>query len=252
MVLPLKVDSLVKAYGNIVAVNGISFEVKKGEVFGLIGVNGAGKSTTLRIVATLLKPTSGKVEVYGKDVVNEAEKVRDIISYLPEEAGTYKNMTGKEFLNFIASVKLPEKDREERVKWAMERSGLGERINSLTGTYSKGMKRRVLLVATLMGNPQLAILDEPTSGMDVLHALFLRKVIKDYVKETGNAVLLSSHNMLEVAYMCDRVAILHAGVIVETGRPDELISKYSVSNLEEVFREVVSKSKEAVSVVQRT
>ncbi|MEM2637629.1 MAG: ATP-binding cassette domain-containing protein, partial [Candidatus Korarchaeota archaeon] len=112
MSIPLKVEGLVKKYGELTALHGISFEVNNKEVFGLIGVNGAGKSTTLRIVATLLKPTSGKVEVYGYDVVRYRDKVRELISYLPEEAGTYKNLTGKEFLEFIASVKIPHQERK--------------------------------------------------------------------------------------------------------------------------------------------
>ncbi len=235
------VENLVKIYpGNIRAVNGLSFTVREGEIFGLIGPNGAGKTTTLRIIATLLKPTSGKVVVAGYDVLQEPDKVRKNISYLPEEAGAYRNLTGIEYLRFMASLYAKSRDEVERmVSEAIEISGLEEKIYEKTSVYSKGMKRRLLLARTLMVKPKLAILDEPTSGLDVVHALHVRNIILKYAKEYKVTVLLSSHNMLEVEYLCDRVGIIYKGRLYVEGKPRELIEDYKVSNLEEVFAKVV-------------
>ena len=235
------VDDLVKVYpGNIVAVNHLSFKVYEGEVYGLIGPNGAGKTTTLRIIATLLKPTSGKVIVAGYDVVKEAEKVRKLISYLPEEAGAYKNLTGLEYLEFIAGFYAENKrELEDMVEEAIRISGLGDKIYEKISTYSKGMKRRLLVARTLMVKPKLAILDEPTSGLDVVHAVHVRNIIKNYARSYGVTVLLSSHNMLEVEYLCDRIGIIHKGVLRLEGDPKKLLHEYNVSNLEELFSKLV-------------
>lgn len=236
------VEDLVKIYpGNIVAVDHLSFKVYEGEIYGLIGPNGAGKTTTLRIIATLLKPTRGKVVVDGYDVVKDAGKVRELISYLPEEAGAYRNLTGLEYLEFMAGFYARSKEeREEIVEEAIRISGLGDRIHDRIATYSKGMKRRLLLARTLMVKPRLAILDEPTSGLDVVHAIHVRNIIKDYARRYNITILLSSHNMLEVEYLCDRVGILHKGKLYVEDRPRELLRKYNVSNLEEVFSKLVS------------
>jgi len=237
----VEVDDLVKVFGNIRALEGLSFKVEDGEIYGLIGPNGAGKTTALRIIATLLLPTSGRVEVFGLNVVEKADEVRKIISYLPEEAGAYKNLSGIEYLRFMASFNTESKDEAETmVRDAVKISGLGERLHDRIKTYSKGMKRRLLVARALMTKPKLAILDEPTSGLDVVHSYYVRSIIKNYVKEFGVTVLLSSHNMLEVEYLCDRVALIHKGKIVAEGRPEELKTEYKAENLEEVFIKVTS------------
>ncbi len=237
---PLRVVSLEKWFGKIHALRGVSFEVRVGEVFGLIGPNGAGKTTTLRIVATLLSPSRGDAYVYGHSVAREPEAVKRLISYLPEEAGVYKNITGADFLEFTAEIYASTRsEAEEMVELGARLSGLGARLYEPTSTYSKGMRRRLLLARTLMVRPRLAILDEPTTGLDVYHAVEVRKAIKHYVSETGAAVLLSSHNMLEVEYLCSRVAFIHEGVIVDSGTPDEIKAKYGASNLEEAFIQAV-------------
>ncbi len=238
--LPLVVRDLKKNFGKVNALNGVSFTINRGEIFGLIGPNGAGKTTTLRIIATLLLPTDGGAKVYGFDVVREASKVRELIGYLPEEAGAYKNLKGIEFLKFIARFSTrSEGEEEEMIGRAKKISGLGDRLGDKIKTYSKGMLRRLLLSATLMKQPRLALLDEPTSGLDVVNAHKVRLAIREYVRGTGAAVLLSSHNMLEVEFLCDRVAIIHRGRIVAEGEPKRLLEKFSAENLEEVFVKVV-------------
>ncbi len=233
----MNVEGLGKSFGNVQALKEVTFQITEGEVYGLIGPNGAGKTTTLRIISTLILPTSGSATVFGVDVVRQAGQVRQILSYLPEESGVYRNLSGMEYLQFMA--KFSGSDTKAAIKEAMEISGLGERLKDKAKTYSKGMKRRLLLARALMTKPKLAILDEPASGLDVLSAYHIRKIIKQYVKQNGVTVLLSSHNMLEVEYLCDRVALVNKGKIVLEGQPAQLKAKYGVQNLEEVFAQVV-------------
>jgi ABC-2 type transport system ATP-binding protein len=236
----VKVKLLVKQFGNIRALDELSFNIRPSEIFGIIGPNGAGKTTTLRTISTLISPTSGSVEIFGLDVVKQATEVRRIISYLPEEAGTYPNLSGNEYLEFMARFNTKnQKELRVMVKEAAEISVLGERLKDRTKTYSKGMKRRLLVARALMTRPKLAVLDEPASGLDVLHAYHVREIIKTSVKEHDVSVLLSSHNMLEVEYLCDRVALVNKGKIVVEGKPAELKKQYKSENLEEVFAKVV-------------
>jgi len=230
----VEVRELVKDYGNFRAINGISFEVNEKEIFGLIGPNGAGKTTALRTIATLLQITSGSITVFGYEFPKEAAEVRKIISYLPEEAGAYKNLTGKEYLNFIAKFFGYGDKFQDMVQRGLEIANLGERINDKVDTYSKGMTRRLLVGRALMVNPRLAILDEPTSGLDVVNAQEVRKIINNSV-ESGVAVLLSSHNMLEVELLCHRIALLNDGRIVASGTAAELKKEYDAGNIEEAF-----------------
>jgi ABC-2 type transport system ATP-binding protein len=240
MTIAVEAKNVIKDFGNVRALDGLSFTINEGEIFGLIGLNGAGKTTTLRIVSTLLLPTEGTITVFGNEVVSQADKVRNIISYLPEEAGAYKNLSGFEYLNFMAKFSTKDKNKiQELVNDAAEISGLGERLKDKVKGYSKGMKRRLLVARALMTKPKLAILDEPNSGLDVLHSVHVRNLIKNYAKEKGVTILLSSHNMLEVEYLCDRVALVNKGQVVLEGSPDELKTKYKALNLEDVFGEVV-------------
>ena len=233
----VEVKNLVKHFGSTKAVNNISFTVDTGEIFGLIGPNGAGKTTALRVVSTLLQITSGSVNILGFDVKKKPDEIRKLISYLPEDAGAYKNLTGRAYLRFIANF-FDQKQAQEVVSLGIEIADLGERIDDKVDTYSKGMKRRLLVGRALMTNPKLAILDEPTSGLDVVNAQEIRKIIKNTAKK-GAAVFISSHNMLEVEYLCDRIALISEGKIVEEGAPKSLLGKYNANNIEEVFMQVV-------------
>lgn len=233
----IEVINLTKRYGQLEALKSISFSVNEGEVFGLIGPNGAGKTTALRVLSTLLEVTSGEVRIGGYDLVKQADQVRKIISYLPEDAGTYKNMKGIEYLRFIADF-FDETDRDEMLRRGVEIARLDERLNDRIDTYSKGMQRRLLVARALMIRPKLAILDELTSGLDVINAQTIRRIVKESARQ-GTTVLLSSHNMLEVELMCDRIALIDDGRIVATGTPSELKARYHAVNIEEVFVEVV-------------
>jgi ABC-2 type transport system ATP-binding protein len=232
-------QNLTKQFGNVTALNGLSFQVQPGEIFGLIGPNGAGKTTTLRMVCTLIVPTSGSLKIYGLDTVKQAGEVRKIISYLPEESGAYPNLSGYEYLEFMAKFYQKNGGIKDMVNEAASLTGLGDRLKDKAKTYSKGMKRRLLVARSLMTHPKLAVLDEPASGLDVLHAYHVREIVKRYVKDYGITVILSSHNMLEVEYLCNRVALVNKGKIVVDGQPKDLKNKYSCENLEEVFAKVV-------------
>ena len=236
----VEADGLVKVFGNIRALDGLSFHIKSGEIFGIIGPNGAGKTTALRIIATLILPTSGSATVFGRSVTADASEVRRLITYLPEEAGAYKNLSGIEYLKFMGKFNVKIKGKlEEVIEDAGDISGLGERLHDKVKTYSKGMKRRLLVARALMTKPKLAILDEPTSGLDVLHSVHVRKIIKNYVEKHGVTVLLSSHNMLEVEFLCGRVALINRGKMVAEGSPENLKLESKAANLEEVFAKVV-------------
>ncbi len=236
----LSARGLVKKFGGVTAVNNVSFDVSSGEVFCIVGPNGAGKTTTLRIIAGILEPDSGDILAFGGKVQWGSIEYKRLISYLPEDAGVYKNLTGLDYLKFMASMYFDDSASiEEAVERGVKLSGLGVRVGDKAGGYSKGMKRRLLLAAALMVNPKLAILDEPTAGLDVVHSVDMRKVILGYVKTTGSSAIVSSHNMLEVSYVCDRVALINKGVIVDVGTPGELLEKYKVPNLEEAFIKAV-------------
>jgi ABC-2 type transport system ATP-binding protein len=232
----VEVKDLVKDYDDFRALNKVSFNVYEGDIFGLIGPNGAGKTTLFRILATLLIPTSGTATIYGYDVVKDSNEVRKLITYLPEDAGIYRNITAYEYLRLIAKAYYTSSsDVEECVELGVKLLGLGDRIYDKMKTYSKGMRRRVQVVRALMIRPKVAILDEPTVGLDVIYSKGIRDLIKEFSKTYGTTVLISSHNMFEVEGLCSRVALISNGKLIVEGFTEELISKYGVKNLEELF-----------------
>ncbi len=240
----LIVNDLHKIYEDgTYAVRGVSFRVREGEVYGLIGPNGAGKTTTLRMITGLIKPTRGEIFVDGINVVKKPFEARRLIGYLPEEADVYIRLTGYEHLEFYAKLYGVE-DIEKTVEYGAKLSGLPEeKLRERAGGYSKGMKRRLLLAIVLMRRPKLALLDEPTSGLDVYASVRVREIIKKYVRETGSSIVLSSHNMLEVEYLCDRVGIIYSGKIIIEDTPENIMEKYGVENLEEAFIKIVEEEK---------
>lgn len=230
----LVLSDVRKTYGQREAVHGVSLTVHEGEIFGLIGHNGAGKTTILRMISTILKITSGRIEVYGHDVAKDSDSVRRLISYLPEDAGAYKDMTGRRYLTFIADFFVSGKERDEMVDRGIALADLGDKIDYRIDTYSKGMMRRLLIARAIMTQPKLAILDEVTSGLDVINAYEIREVIRE-IARSGVTVVMSSHNMFEVDMLCDRVGMIDQGNLIEVGSPEELKKKYSKDTLEEVF-----------------
>ena len=233
--IALEIRGLVKKYKDFEAVAGLDFSVREGEIFALVGPNGVGKSTTLKMIATILTPTAGSVSVFGRDTARDAHAVREIISYLPEEAGAYKNLTGREYLDFMAIVFLRDKAKARAaVEAGALLSGLGPRLEDKITTYSKGMARKLLLARAVMIKPRLAILDEPTSGLDIVNAYEIRKTIKE-LAAAGMTFLISSHNMGEIEFLSDRIAVINKGRLLACDTPAALKARFATDDLEEVF-----------------
>lgn len=236
----LEAKGLTKQYARVLAADHVSFNVEEGEIFALIGPNGAGKTTTIRMIATLLKPTEGEAIVAGHSIIKNPDKVRECVTYLPDEAGAYKSMTGRSYLNFMANIFTTDRSKSAQyVAKAVEMCALGDRLDEKIASYSRGMIRKLLLSRAVMTEPKLAILDEPTSGLDVINALEIRKMIKELASK-GMSFLLSSHNMLEIEYVSDKVGIIAKGTLRAIGTPAELKERYGAANLEEVFQEVAA------------
>jgi len=230
-----------KKFGKIAALKGITLKVHEGEVFGLIGPNGAGKTTTLRIIATLVKHDEGYVNVLGYELPKDKEKVRKFISYLPEEASLYHRLTGWENLLYFAMIYAENKDQAHKLaELGAKIAGLSsDALKRRASEYSKGMARRIAVARTLMSRSKLVILDEPTSGLDVFSAVRIREMIKNFAKSLKTTIIISSHNMLEVQYLCDRIALIHEGRIVATDTPENLVKYTNSANLEEAFIKLV-------------
>ncbi len=231
----LGISGLVKKYGDFEAVAGLDFSVRKGEIFALVGPNGVGKSTTLKMISTILTPTAGSISVFGLDTVRDAHAVRRVISYLPEEAGAYKNLSGREYLDFMAMVFLRDKSKAAAaVDYGAGLSGLGARLEDRIKTYSKGMARKLLLARAVMIRPRLAILDEPTSGLDIVNGYEIRKTIKN-LAAGGMTFLISSHNMAEIEFLSDRIGVINKGRLLACDTPASLKAQFATEDLEEVF-----------------
>lgn len=242
--IAVEAANLTKRYGMVTALRNVSFRVEEGDVYGLIGPNGAGKTTTFRIVAGLIPPTSGRVEVFGMRPDAHPDRIKRLISYLPEDAGTYRNITGLEFLRMVAEIYFEDpSEAEESLELGIKIAGLGDRIYDRMKTYSKGMKRRIQVARALMMKPRLAVLDEPTAGLDVVYSKEVRGTILGFSRSFGTTVLLSSHNMLEVQDVCQKVSMIYEGRILVEGYIDELLEEYSAKNLEELFVTLVGEKR---------
>jgi ABC-2 type transport system ATP-binding protein len=217
----IRIDGLKKAFGTTQALQGLSFEVPKGQVVGFLGPNGAGKSTTMKILAGYLTPTSGKAFVAGIDVTVDPIATRRRIGYLPENNPLYEEMMVVDYLTFIAEVRqIPVGLRSERLRLAVDRCGLRSVLGKDIGQLSKGYRQRVGLAQAILHDPDLLILDEPTSGLDPNQIVEIRGLIKDLGKD--KTVILSTHILSEVQSTCSRVLIISEGKLVADDSPDHL------------------------------
>ena len=217
----IRVSNLTKRYGNNVAVDGISFGIRKGEIVGFLGPNGAGKTTTMRILTSFLAPDEGTVVVAGFDVFKEPLEIRKRIGYLPENAPLYLDMGVLDYLNFIAEIRdIPAGERWMRIKKIADLCGLNNVLKRDIYELSKGYRQRLCLAQALIHNPDILILDEPTAGLDPNQIIEIRELIKEIGKE--KTVILSSHILSEVSATCGRVLIINEGKIVASGTPEEL------------------------------
>jgi ABC-2 type transport system ATP-binding protein len=222
----IKVDNLVKKYGEVVALDGVSFEMKEGEVVGILGPNGAGKTTLLRMLVAFLEPDNGKITIDGLDINNSLmqQKIKSKIGYLPEHAPLYEDMTVTEYLTFVGKMQgIKGDDIYEKLAEVILKCGLEEKKNAEISTLSKGYRQRTGIAQALIHNPEIVILDEPTTGLDPNQRIEIRDLIKEIGK--SKTVILSSHVLPEVQSTCSRVIILNKGKIVADGTPEELESR---------------------------
>lgn len=222
----IKVENLVKKYGEVLALDNVSFEMKEGEVVGILGPNGAGKTTLLRILVTFLKPDGGEVLVDGLDIseFNNQQKIKSKIGYLPENAPLYEDLTVREYLEFVGNMQgISEDEMGERISYVLKECGLKEKKNSEISTLSKGYRQRTGIAQALIHDPKIVILDEPTTGLDPNQRIEIRDLIKEIGK--SKTVILSSHVLPEVRATCSRVLIINKGRIVADGAPEDLANE---------------------------
>jgi len=223
--MSISIQNINKSYGNQKALSDVSLEIEKGEIVGFLGPNGAGKSTLMKIISSYISQDSGIVKVCKFNTAEQANDSKKRIGYLPENNPLYKEMYIKEYLNFVASIYKIE-DKKQRIEQMIQKVGLQSEQHKTIGELSKGYQQRVGLVAALLHNPEVLILDEPTTGLDPNQLEEVRKLIKEVGKD--KTVLLSTHILQEVEKMCNRVVIINKGEIVS----DKLISEYKKENLD--------------------
>ncbi len=231
----ITIENLTKKFEDVIAVDGLSLSIEKAELFGLLGPNGAGKTTTINILCGLLKPTSGSVKVGGLDVQKEPYKVKELIGVSPQETAVYPHLTGRENIELFGNLHAMSREKLKRnIDELVSRLGLLEHARRRVGKYSGGMMRRTSLAMSLVHDPEIAFLDEPTVGMDPQS----RRAVWDFIREfkkLDKTVLLTTHYMEEAEELCDRVGIIDYGKLIALGTPKQLENKFNARNLEEVF-----------------
>lgn len=225
----IKVEHLVKRYGDRNVVDDLSFEVEKGQIVGFLGPNGAGKSTTMNMITGYISATEGTVEIDGIDIFDEPEKAKKKIGYLPEQPPVYPDMLVREYLGFVCDLKKVKKEKKEQtISKVMRRTKTTDVAERLIKNLSKGYKQRVGLAGAMIGDPEILILDEPTVGLDPKQILEIRDLIRDLSK--NHTILLSSHIMQEVSAVCNQIIIINEGKMIVTDTPDRIASHIEQTN----------------------
>lgn len=236
----IEVKNVTKQYGDFYAVRNINFEVKEGEIVGFLGRNGAGKSTTMNMITGFIEPTSGQIIVGGYDVDKKPKKVKAQIGYMPEGTPLYSDLTVKEFVSYMADLKMiPRKEKKEAVQKAIESTGLEKVQNNLTKILSRGYKQRVSMAGAIVGDPKILILDEPTVGLDPKQVIEIRELIKSFRK--NHTVILSSHILSEISQICERVIIIDKGEIIAVDTPENL---EKTSTKDQIIHVIVEETEE--------
>lgn len=230
------------------AVRGLSFGVKKGEIFGFLGQNGAGKTTTIKMLITLLAPTSGQCKVLGMDVEKDRKKIRKQINFIfGGEMGVYRRLSARDNLMYFAGLyQLPDQIAKQRVEQLLELVELSDKADTLVETYSKGMIQRLQIARGLINDPEIIFMDEPTVGLDPIGAKMLRDIVRK-MREQGRTVLLTTHYLYEADELCDRIAIINHGKLVALDTPKELKRTYAVNeqeSLEDVYIRLIEQDEQ--------
>lgn len=226
----IEVKNITKKYGSFTAVDNISFTIQDGEIVGFLGQNGAGKSTTMNMITGFIEPTEGTIMVNGFDIMKKTKKAKKQIGYMPESVPSYAELTVKEFVRYMAELKLVKRtEKKQEVEKVIKETGLEEVQNKLIRNLSRGYKQRVSLAGALVGNPEVLILDEPTVGLDPKQVTEIRNLIKSLKKD--HTVILSSHILSEVSQICEKVIIINKGKIIAVDTPENLENKVQEQNI---------------------
>lgn len=244
----IQVEKLTKYYGDYMAIEDVSFEVKKGEILGFLGPNAAGKTTTMRILTGFMPPSSGTVKVAGYDVLEHSLEVRKRVGYLPETVPLYADMTVGSYLDFCATLRsMDRKKKGKRISEVMDICQIGDYEDTLIGRLSKGFRQRVGIAQAILHEPEVLILDEPTIGIDPIQVVETRRLIRGLGGE--HTIIISTHILPEVSMVCERVIIINEGRVVAVDRPDNLSTR--LMRLERVQMEVKGPAGEVASAVRQ-
>ncbi len=244
----LVVENLCKSYGKFVAVDNLSFQVNEGSIFGFVGPNGAGKTTTMKILATLLRPSSGRAWIAGEEVTSQPKQIRKLVGYMPDFFGVYDDLKVEEYLDFYsASYGIPMLQRKKIIDELLELMDLGHKREAYVDSLSRGMKQRLCLARCLVHDPALLILDEPASGLDPRARVEVREILKE-LKAMGKTIIISSHILPELTEMCSHVGIIEAGKMVASGTVDQIVNRSQSTQLLEI--RVLEGLEETLSVLQ--
>ncbi len=242
----IEVQSLTRYYGDKRAIHNVSFEVKKGEILGLLGPNAAGKTTTMKILTCYMPPTSGSATISGFDIWDQSMEIKKITGYLPENPPLYNDLNVTEYLDFVSKIKgIPGDKRKAAIAAAIEKASLGEVQKQVIGSLSKGFKQRVGVAQALLNDPQILILDEPTVGLDPRQIIEIRELIKRLGGD--HTIILSTHILPEVEMTCGRVVIINEGEVVAEDTPENLTKRLKGS--ERTIVEIDGDEKEVLAIV---
>ncbi|MBD3169231.1 MAG: ATP-binding cassette domain-containing protein [candidate division Zixibacteria bacterium] len=239
----IKTFELTKQYGEKTALDNLNLEIGKGELFGFLGPNGAGKTTTIKLIMGMLKPTSGRVEVAGFDMAKDAINAKRLLGYVPDSPYVYEKLTGREYLEFIASVfEMTAKETRYEIDKYTSLLGMSEYLDYRTGEYSHGMRQKVVLAAAFIHNPELLVIDEPMVGLDPSSARIVKDIFVDFA-DKGSTVFVSTHTLPLAEEICHRIGIINQGNLIAVGTKDDLrsIAAEAEGNLEKLFLKLTGK-----------
>ena len=246
----IDIEKITKDFGNVKALDNVSLKVKKGETFGLLGPNGAGKTTLVRILCAVLTPTSGSGSVSGMDILKNKNDIKRITGLLPENPGTYEDLNSIEFLSFMGELYgLDTKTINSRIEDMLRLFDIYDRRKDLISGFSSGMKQKVMLASTLIHNPPILFLDEPTSALDPTVARTVKDIIQSLSREAQRTIVISTHQLPLAEEVCDRIAVLHRGIILECGTPAELMEVSGTDSLEKAFFKITDLEKKDVDIL---
>ena len=234
MITPLHVIKLSKDYDSKNAVQDISFKVNQNEIVGILGPNGCGKTTTIGMILGLLKPTKGKILINGKEIENQRVDLLNNLNFISPYVELPKKLSVKQNLEIYGRL-YDFKNLDSKIEYLSEKLRLNEIIHKITGELSSGQKNRVSLAKSIINDPAVLLLDEPTASLDPETGDFVRSFLESYQKEKKTSILLASHNMSEVERLCSSVLMMNNGTIIDKGSPQELVKKHGRRNMEEVF-----------------